>query len=303
MDGTEQAFVMNVTKPYLENTTIPPHLDDDNIIELRNITNQIQYFVCPFLFFIGLAGNICTILTVSRNEFRHLTMAYILSALAVSDSLMLCTNPFNQTFMQGLWKKDIRALSRFGCKLFFIIYRVAKFSSSWFIVLVAAERFVTVMIPMKAKSILQRRYIVISVVVVYIVKLTIAIICTFSTGIVNNICIPDMVTDRPRSKQFHRLFLIVPACTFFAAINIDAINRCDAPTTSPTTTENTPRPHLATSRGNVKSFVDVSWVSNRLHHMGYTHYRYVDDHALERPADIWVKQLPNDHSSNNRANI
>ena len=200
---------VSMVDTFLDNTTLSPDIGNNDLINLRNRMNQIQYFICPSLFFIGLTGNICTLLTVSRSQFRHLTSRYILCALAVSDSLLLCTNPFNQNFMKDLWNRDIRVLSTFGCKLYFVMYRVGKMSASWFIVLVAVERFLAVMFPLKAKLVLQKKTIAASIAVVYIFMVSFSSIWTFSTRIVNGICRPDSVTID--NRKLHKSFVIIGA--------------------------------------------------------------------------------------------
>lgn len=186
--------------------------EDDYITKLINTTNQIQYFACPTLVVLGLLGNVCTILTVSQSQFRHMTSRHILCSLAVSDSLLLCTNPFNQHFMKDLWHQDVRALSTFGCKLFFAMYRVGKISASWFIVLVAVERFLAVIFPLRAKAVLQKKTVFISIATVYIIVFSVAGVWSFSTGIVDNVCIPDMVTAG--TQQFHSLLVLIGACLY-----------------------------------------------------------------------------------------
>lgn len=186
--------------------------DTEVVNELHKTLSQVQYIVCPTLVVIGLIGNVCTILTVSRPQFRKLTTRRILCALAVSDSLMLFINPFNQEFMIDLWEQDVRALSTFGCKLFFVMYRAGKFSGSWCIVLVTVERFVAVLFPLKVRYLMSQRAVIISICIVYLVSFTVAISWTFSTGITNGICSPDLVTAD--TAKAHKAFVVLGAFVY-----------------------------------------------------------------------------------------
>jgi len=173
---------------------------------------QVQYVVCPSLVVIGLIGNICAIITVSQPQFRKLTTRRILCALALSDTLLLCTNPFNQSFMKDVWNQDVRALSTAGCKVFFMAYRIGKISGSWFIALVTIERFLAVMFPLKVKTLITRKTICISIAIVYIVATAVAGGWTFSSGIKDGICVPDLVETE--NLYIHKIFVIFGACIY-----------------------------------------------------------------------------------------
>jgi hypothetical protein len=51
----------------------------------------------------------------------------------------------------------IRAISSFGCKLSFWIFRTGKMMSSWFVVCICVERFVAVLFPFKVKILFMKR--------------------------------------------------------------------------------------------------------------------------------------------------
>lgn len=180
--------------------------------ELMDKWNQVQYVLSPTLVVVGLVGNLFSFLTVSRHQFRKLTTRRILCVLAVSDSLLLCTNPFNQNFMLDLWGQDVRALSTFGCKLFFVLYRLGKISASWFIVLITIERFLAVIYPLKVKTWMTKRVVLVSIVAVYVMSLAVAASWSFSTGIKDGVCIPDLADED--SLAMHKAFVIFGACMY-----------------------------------------------------------------------------------------
>ena len=184
-----------------------------DIGELRGYIDRIESVVCPVLFTIGVAGNACILMTVLHERFRKMTSRFILCALAVSDTLLLSTNPFNQNFMISFFGQDIRALSPVTCKLFFIVYRVAKISSSWFIVMLAGERFIAVLWPLKVRSILRKRNTYIMIESIYIVVLMFSGMWSITTNVDSRlICRPDVVT--PQTLHFHKVAVVVGACLF-----------------------------------------------------------------------------------------
>jgi hypothetical protein len=182
---------------------------------IQDKMNTAQYFVCPTLFVLGIVGNILTILTVSQVQFQQMTSRFILLALAASDSLLLLTNPFNQQFMPAILGLDVRTLSSEGCKLFFVMYRVGKMSSSWFIVLVDIERFVAILFPLKVKRLITKTTILIAIAIIYVLMFTISGVWTISTGIVNGTCRADVVNADTLSV--HKSFLIVGATCYSIA--------------------------------------------------------------------------------------
>lgn len=208
------AVLVSTTRSTEEETNASQQFDVDEqyIAKLMETLITIEYIVCPTLVVIGLVGNTLTILTVSHSQFRRVATRYVLCALAISDSLLLCTNPFNQSFMMNIWDRDVRALSEAGCKFFFVMYRTGKLSASWCIVLIAVERFCAIMFPLKVKCIISKRKILVSLAAAYAVVLTLSAIWSFSTGIEGGICRPDLVDES--NERFHKSFVIVGACVY-----------------------------------------------------------------------------------------
>lgn len=225
MDTTISSYnvsnnIVNTTEFETDNgnkTSTPPpsNLDRSAADILQDKMNLVQYIGCPTLLVLGLLGNVSVVLTVSHQKFRHMTSRYILCALAFSDSLLLLTNPFNQQFMLHLWGQDVRALSVTSCKLFFVMYRTGKMTASWMIVLVAIERFVAVLFPLKAKLLLQKWTVLTAIGFMYIFILIITGSWTFSTNIKDSRCLPDVPTVE--QKSLHKTFLIVAAVFYSLA--------------------------------------------------------------------------------------
>lgn len=153
-----------------------------------------------------------TIAVMSGKEFQTLTTRITLLALAVSDTLLLITQPFNKLAVIGLFGRDIRALSRTGCKTFFIMFKLGKMTSSWFIVLICLERFVAVWFPLKVKLICVRKLVISNVIAAYLVMIIYNGLWQFSSDIVDGKCVPGYTTEE--TQDMYTGFLLAGSCLY-----------------------------------------------------------------------------------------
>lgn len=91
-----------------------------------DVLSYINYFLLPLLLVLGLTGNTLTIIIMQTKRFTHLTSRIFLIALALSDSVLLLTQPFNKNFILTLFQTDLRALSNVGCKAFSLFSKLPK---------------------------------------------------------------------------------------------------------------------------------------------------------------------------------
>ncbi|KAH3842963.1 growth hormone secretagogue receptor type 1-like [Dreissena polymorpha] len=152
----------------------------------------IGYIIQPLFLVVGVTGNMLTVVTMISFRFKDLTSRYILLFLSFSDSVLLITQPLNKFFVIKQFGMDLRALSSLSCKIFFVIFRSAKMTSSWLVVLLCFERYVAVVFPLKAKFILRKNYILAAIVLDYVIITTYNSIWHFSSGIQGGICKPDL---------------------------------------------------------------------------------------------------------------
>ncbi|XP_045158264.1 neuromedin-U receptor 2-like [Mercenaria mercenaria] len=110
----------------------------------------------PFLLLFGTFGNLLTIIVLTHRRNRYTSTAIYLTALAVSDFLVLWTGLLRQWIIYT-FDIDIRAQSAFGCKLHLFFIYGSLLCSSWFLVAVTIERFVSVWFPHKVKSVCSLR--------------------------------------------------------------------------------------------------------------------------------------------------
>ena len=197
--------VMNVSM-----TTMQPELDE-TYMRVKNVMFRMQYFLLPLFLVTGLFGNLFTMATMASSRFKHLTSRYILIFLAISDTVLLLAQPFNKLWVINLFGTDLRALSQISCKAFFVIFRSAKMTSSWLVVLLCFERFVAVVFPLKAKSIIRKRLIFPAIALNYIIMLTYNSAWHFSSGVIDGVCKPDLPSLR------HKVFVTI-GTTFYSLV-------------------------------------------------------------------------------------
>jgi hypothetical protein len=168
---------------------------------------NIEIILHSIFLAVGLVGNSLTIGVLIYKKWNNVTSRYILIALAVSDTVMLCTQTFNKDFLQDLFKLDVRAFSDIGCKIFYIFYRTSKMTSSWFIVFLCIERFVAVKFPLKVKIVITEMRTKVYIIVVYLTMTGFAIIMSFSTATGNMICKMDAIVTK--EKHMFRILLLI----------------------------------------------------------------------------------------------
>ncbi|XP_067665030.1 galanin-like G-protein coupled receptor npr-9 [Haliotis asinina] len=170
-------------------------------------SDYVGLITVPTFFILSVCGNSLTIAVMLGKKFRSMTSSLILIAMALSDTCFSCIIPFNKMFFRVWVGYDVRALSPEGCAFFFIMHKSSKMSSSWFIVFVCFERFVAVLFPLKTKLICTRRNALIGIAGVYTGLFFYNGFWTFSTKIVNGICVPNYATSETAAMA--RAFLIL----------------------------------------------------------------------------------------------
>lgn len=106
----------------------------------------------PIYLLLGTVGNMLTITVLMQRRCRHTSIAMYLTALAFSDLLVLWTGLFRQWVLY-MFQVDIRILSTTGCKIHVFLVYVGFQCSSWFLVAVTSERFLSVWFPYKVRTV------------------------------------------------------------------------------------------------------------------------------------------------------
>ena len=193
-------------------TSVTPALSGSASVSWTTITT---YIIVPLLIVLGLLGNTFTIIVMRSKRFQHSSTGVYLTALALSDLAFLLMFPFVKGAFMDLFNGDIRSLSVTGCRLFFLMYRGTKISSSWYVVLVGIERFLVVWFPLKAKTLSNKRIALIATTVVTTAIFTFEASRTGNTNIIDGVCLPFFKT--PETEKLQTAF-VATSTTIYSLI-------------------------------------------------------------------------------------
>lgn len=146
-------------------TNLTNVLDGGSSSDFEAVSRAMIRIIPPILFFIGLTGNILTILILSKKKNRITSTAVFLMFLAVSDICILLTTILTH-WIFIVWDFDIRTVNDTACKLHVFLTYFSIHFSSWVLVLVTIERMICVLIPHKVHFLMNRKKGIISLVVV-----------------------------------------------------------------------------------------------------------------------------------------
>ncbi|KAK3092528.1 hypothetical protein FSP39_004038 [Pinctada imbricata] len=176
-------------------TTMSDDVDEGNSEQpyAIKILEQISLVYFPVVLIVGIVGNFLTIVIMASPKFSKSTSRIYLIALALSDTTLILAQPFNLPSFIKLFGRDLKSLSDVGCKLYFIIRRSSKMTSSWFVVLLCIERFIAVWFPLKAKLICTSKVAVTSIALVYLTMISFTSSWSWASKISENgRCFPDV---------------------------------------------------------------------------------------------------------------
>ena len=173
-------------------TTVPVPSEHTIYDDVLSALKYINIFLLPTCLVFGVMGNFVTMVVMNTKSFSTLTSKYFLIALAISDNILLLTQPLNQLIVISMFGRDVRALSNIGCKLYFWFFKNGKMTSSWFVVFLCIERFVAVQFPFKVKSLFCKRNCLIGVTAVYLVMAVYNGVWSWAHNIMpDGYCYPD----------------------------------------------------------------------------------------------------------------
>ncbi|XP_061166816.1 thyrotropin-releasing hormone receptor-like [Saccostrea echinata] len=183
----------------------------------QSVIDYINYVFLPATVTIGITGNILTIIVMKSRQFSAAPSSYLLICLAVSDSVLLLIQPLNKSFVMDVIGQDVRAWHSAICKLYFVIRRTSKVTSSWFVVGLCVERFIAVWFPLKAKFYMTKRTLVVGILAVYAITFAFTGAFSYATDVVKGRCQPD-VYDREDSFARERFGAMLRAGTVLYSV-------------------------------------------------------------------------------------
>jgi hypothetical protein len=217
INQTDSYLFINISSPtlpslYYTNTTSlyssTNHDQTKNTSEHLLLVERLTTHITLIVSIIGLIGNACTIIVLNRQSMRKWRSSILLSALAAVDFLYLLIiflsildTLTNQTI--GLHRSIIL------CQATVYITHVCSFLSASFTLSFTLQRFVAVLFPLHANTIISNRSSIINILVLLIFGCSFYSFSFFVTNLSNGQCRED--------ENYPALFplLIVDTCLTF----------------------------------------------------------------------------------------
>ena len=134
-------------------------MDMSQIAEFESMMSTAKAlwrYVTPLLMFPGTIGNVVCIITLQTKSFRGSATAFLLTALAVVDTVSLLVGALH-VWLTHVPTIEIRTLSDPACRIHSFLTYLSVQMSAWTLVLVTLERVVSVTWPMEAPTLCSRR--------------------------------------------------------------------------------------------------------------------------------------------------
>uniref|UniRef100_A0A673B8F6 Growth hormone secretagogue receptor type 1 n=1 Tax=Sphaeramia orbicularis TaxID=375764 RepID=A0A673B8F6_9TELE len=109
---------------------------------------------CTLLFLVGVAGNVMTILVVSKYRDMRTTTNLYLCSMAVSDLLIFVCMPLD---LYRMWRYRPWRFGDALCKLFQFVSESCTYSTILSITALSVERYLAICFPLRAKALVTKR--------------------------------------------------------------------------------------------------------------------------------------------------
>ncbi|XP_063289497.1 growth hormone secretagogue receptor type 1-like [Pelobates fuscus] len=121
--------------------------------------------ICITLFFLGVTGNVITILVFKRYKDMRSTVNMYLSSMAISDILIFLGMPSD---LYRIWKYKPYIFGDFTCKFLVYLSETCTYCTILHITAVSVERYLAICFPLKSKIIITKKRVKIVIVVLWI---------------------------------------------------------------------------------------------------------------------------------------
>jgi hypothetical protein len=128
-------------------------LKDPDVILMEKLTRGVQLYVPPVIIVVGVIGNILTYLVMRQPQYDRSSTSYSMKVLAILDTIILVARYFQRyiymTKPSRVWDNDL--IATIFCKEFLFITFFFMNLSHWVMALMAVDRLVGIMFPLKAR--------------------------------------------------------------------------------------------------------------------------------------------------------
>ena len=149
-DGQSSLALGNATSTtsFANNTTYYD-FNYDEVSAARRVTFALVRYLFPVIIAVGTTGNAISAAVMLRRRMRATSIYCYLLVLAVVDTVVLYVSAF-KTWIRLVVGVEWLHASTASCRTLMFLLLVALHLSAWLIVVVSADRFVAVWMPLKA---------------------------------------------------------------------------------------------------------------------------------------------------------
>ncbi|XP_064639480.1 growth hormone secretagogue receptor type 1-like [Lineus longissimus] len=162
----------SLSTQYFENESkLPTTTNQEHIVYRDSIFNYPLFnaaewlfgVVPPFLIVSGTLFNILNIIVLSTGRFGNVSTRILLTVLALTDTVVLYA-ALMRSWIDTVWWIDLRMLTHASCPILTFISYCSYHFSSWNLVLVTLERFVSVCFPFRARKICTKKWTIVALI-------------------------------------------------------------------------------------------------------------------------------------------
>lgn len=148
---THATFTPIERTSYMPDVTSAIDGESNSGVWQKMVVKAVIVYAVPLLSAFGLVGNVLMFLIMQRGQQRRSPVSVYMSALAVTDCLVLIFDFLNNWFKVQLKLYVLRHSTEF-CRFYRFIFNVCYTYSAWLVTALAVERFIVIWFPLKAKS-------------------------------------------------------------------------------------------------------------------------------------------------------
>ncbi|XP_046582520.1 FMRFamide receptor-like [Haliotis rubra] len=167
----------------MNSTNTTPNSTTNIILPQEASAKLMWQILSPILLIFGTAGNILSMIVLTRQAMRKSSMSIYLTCLAVADLLALYSGLLRQWIIYT-FNTDIRELHPLICKVVTWMLYFSLDLSAWILVSVTVERAVSVWLPHKVKVICTKKVLAVNILVLVIILMSVNGHFLFGRGLI-----------------------------------------------------------------------------------------------------------------------
>ncbi|ELU06047.1 hypothetical protein CAPTEDRAFT_188574 [Capitella teleta] len=118
----------------------------------HKVREALWLYVTPIIIIAGTVGNGLSFAVLQTKSFRQTSVGFVLSALAIVDTLTLIVAALRQWILVLRPELDVRTFSDAGCRIHVFLTYYLPHLSAWTLILLTAERLILVVHPLRARQ-------------------------------------------------------------------------------------------------------------------------------------------------------